>query len=709
MNKTLEKLQKLLPNPDNTRRPVHLIQHFYPRTVEDVKSFLDNAEKNGIGGFAVDMDYEPVRMEGETDSEYRMRRIDCYLGNGSPETEASWQQLKYFIDECFARGFKVWIYDELMYPSGAAGNKVLAGHPEYQVKGLSCATAQVCAGSGYIEGDSGRLLDAGAYRVLENGLLDKENVYPVTEKDGKLYYDLPEEGAYRVCGFYGKPVTFLTTNKVLYTDLLRADVVDRFIEVTFEEYRKRLGEDTISKIVAFFTDEPGLPTHGCSFVFDEKYAVAAWTEELVELLPNLPGNYVDIFYETTGDYAKVRREYWQQVARLFSENYFGRISAWCEKYDTRMTGHLYGEETLGMQIGLNAGMFGLLRYMQMPGVDRLYCTNPQDETAEKTASSVAHLYGRPYTMSENSFHLEDFYKEYELWDMNAPKTDESRQNSTFYQLQLGMSLFYSIFEYPTEYNEGWLHYEEETARASIFCGTGTHKADIMMLIPMDAAFERFMPQDHKYWPIGHCIVGHLQGPSIQILEKAYGETQRLLEDARLDYDLIDTIGLDECEIKGDTITTPYESFSHLIIFDSGFFADSTKSQIEAFLAGGGTVTAVRTDLPTDFCRLCSERYPEQFIFADYEEICKAVQRGHASPVLKIEGQPQVRVRKSETDDAELWFIHNRKDACTVTVNETGTFHVMTTDWKSSGEIIVSDGSFTLDMPFGSALMLLREK
>ncbi len=78
-------------------------------------------------------------------------------------------------------------------------------------------------------------------------------------------------------------------------------------------------------------------------------------------------------------------------------------------------------------------------------------------------------------------------------------------------------------------------------------------------------------------------------------------------------------------------------------------------------------------------------------------------------MFSIEGCPQVRVRKTETGDAELWFVHNRKEACTITVKETGIFHVMTTDWKNNGETIISDRSFTLDMDAGQTFMLVREK
>ena len=109
------------------------------------------------------------------------------------------------------------------------------------------------------------------------------------------------------------------------------------------------------------------------------------------LMPDFEKNYADLFFDTDGDYRKSRRMWWKTAARLFGENYFGQIAEWCRKWGTRMTGHLYGEETLSMQIGLNADLFGLMRYMQMPGVDRLYCDDPRDVTAEKTASSAAHL------------------------------------------------------------------------------------------------------------------------------------------------------------------------------------------------------------------------------------------------------------------------------------------------------------------------------
>ncbi|MBR5527488.1 MAG: hypothetical protein IKV97_00690, partial [Clostridia bacterium] len=657
--------------------------------------------------FVVNVDLVPERRTGESDEDYEKRRVDAYLGTGTPEYEDAWEKLKYFVDACFERGFKVWIYDELKYPSGAAGNKVIKTDPDYQVKGLVCFSCDADGGCGTLECADGDLVFAGAYPILENGLLDAENVLSVKAEDGKVLYDLPD-GRYKVCAFYTKKLAFLTENLVPYTDLMRADAVDCFIEVTHGEYLKHLGEETISKITAFFTDEPGLPTHGCSSYFYEKGAICAWTEELSRIFPELPSRCVDIFFDTKRNFlpcdADFRRSYWQEVSRLFSENYFGRIAAWCQKHGTRMTGHLYGEETLGMQIGLNADLFGLMRHMQMPGVDRLYCTEPRDVIAEKTATSVAHMYGREYTMSENSFHLEKTF-----WDMGDSINAFNRQNSAYYQIQLGLTNISSYFTYqPYKEDAERRAFEICTARAAEFMATGTHKADILVLIPMESAWEQFTPQDHKYWLIGPCIVAPYQHQPLQILEKAYGETLKRLEDGRLDFDLTDSRGLAECTVENGLIKTPYESFCHLVVFDSGYLTDDVCAQIEKFLESGGTVTAVDAVNPSENCRIWAKKYPERFIRSGFENICGAVLSGNAGRTLELIAPDTVRVRKSETDDAELWFIHNRADACTVTVCERGDFVKMTPDSENISHIY-SDGSFTMTMDAGSVVMLVREK
>lgn len=702
---TTEILREKLKHPDNLRRPVQIIHSYYPKNPAETEVYLDAAEKNGLGGFVVNMDVFLTRQPEETDEAFRKRSLDAYLGEGTPETDAEWEHLRNFIDACFSRGLEVWIYDERAYPSGAAGHKVLEGHPEDQVKGLVCRTALVGSGEGRMAADPGTFRFAAAYPADENGNPDTNVCFGIVYNETEISWNLPDfYSRYRVCAFYTRPINFLTENRVPCPDLMRADVVDRFLAVTHETYLRHLGEERISKITAFFTDEPGLPTHGCSSYFYEKDAVAAWTEEMDELLPeDMPEHFVDIFFETTGDFAAYRRKYWQCAAKLFGENYFGRIGAWCEKHGTRMTGHLYGEETLSMQIGLNGDLFGLMRYMQMPGVDRLYAYDPRDVIAEKTASSAAHLYGRPFVMSESSFHLE-----HNWWKIPHEATHENRMNSTYYQMQLGVTHIASYYGYTSAPDPQRQEFEECAARASLFCGTGTHAADVLVLIPMNAAYERFAPPDHKYWDVGPCITAPHQPESVQKLEKIYGKVLENLENAKFDFDLIDETGLIGCSYDAGRIDTGYEKFRVLVLFDSAEPEPETSRWIWSYLENGGRIAVAETDIRSSFVKKITEKYPNQILCGTEEEVVKNCQINGASPVLKIEEEcPEVRVRRSDAGDADLWFIHNRAGQKEVTICEHGDCTIFAMNGVETS--VKSDGKFRLTLPEKSAVMLVRQK
>lgn len=702
---TTEILQRKLKHPDKTRRPVQIIHSYYPKTASETAAYLDAAEQNGLGGFVVNMDVSLPRLPDESDDAYKIRSLDAYLGEGTPETDAAWDSLRDFIDACFERGFEVWIYDERAYPSGAAGHKVLQTDADYQVKGLVCHTAVIGSGTGSMPAGEGTLRFAAAYPVDENGIVDTSNRVDVEQNETEFCWNLPDtHSKYRVCVFYVKPINFHTENKVPYVDLMRADVTDRFIEVTHEAYLRHLGTERIAKITAFFTDEPGLPTHGCSSYFYEKDAVAAWTEQMDVLLgTDMPEYYVDLFFDTTGDFPSYRRKYWQCAAKLFGENYFGRIAVWCERHGTRMTGHLYGEETLSMQIGLNADLFGLMRHMQMPGVDRLYTFDPRDVTAEKTASSAAHLYGRPFTMSESSFHLE-----YNWWKTPEEATPENRLNSTYYQMQLGISHISSYYGYSPEFDEERLQFEDRAARASIFCGTGTHSTDVLVLIPMNAAYERFMPSDHKYWDVGPCIIAPHQPEPVQILEKAYGNALEILENDKLDFDLIDETGLVGCTVRDGVIDTGCEQFRVLVLFDSAEPEPETAQWIWNYLECGGKIAVVMTDRRTKFLADAMVKYSMQILRASYLDIADNCKISGASPLINItEACPNVRIRRTVTEDAELWFIHNRADETTVTIRESGDCTIFAMDGAETA--MKSDGEFKLVLPKKSAVMLVRQK
>ena len=77
----------------------------------------------------------------------------------------------------------------------------------------------------------------------------------------------------------------------------------------------------------------------------------------------------------------------------------------------------------------------------------------------------------------------------------------------------------------------------------------------------------------------------------------------------------------------------------------------------------------------------AQRWPDQFRYGTPDTIPFDLRMLGASPVLETDGEcPQVRIRRSRTDDAVLCFLHNRSNEDTVlTLREEGVVFVFKPD------------------------------
>ena len=629
-----EWLCKQFDNPGREYRPVQIIHCFFPHKETDIAPFLDKAEKKGMGGFV-------VNVGGD---------IDHYLTDDS-----EWEPLKRFIEACFARGLKVWLYDELGFPSGAAGRLVYDSDPEKRVMGLTMQTVFTAGGHGSEPLYGGRIISAYAYPILsrdETGEITISELHrrPVTITEGQICWDLPA-GDWLIGVILARQLEYYTMHQVPYVDLLRRDVTEEFLRVTHEQYLQHLGKETFSKLEAIFTDEPSIATHGGSARFNEKYAVVGWTDAAEGMIDDFSDRAAGIFYNTDRDFQAIRREFWSTIAHLYEENFFRPIFDFCAKNGIDATGHMYGEENLAMQIGLNATLFGLFRYMQMPGVDRLYCTNPTNVIPEKTASSAAHLYGRKRTMSESSNHFEGswWHTDYTVSDMI---------NSAFYQYQLGLTQTASYYDYAQPDEERRL-FEESVGIASAFITNGTHRAPLLVLIPTEGAWERYIPRDHKYWEsiLTWDVECDIPAP-LRRLEKAYDGTLKELLDHQFDFDLIDAEGLTECSVSGGCLKTNYEEFQAMVIFDAGITAEMTE-KLRKLLDNGMKLYAVLVDdSPSAVLNSLCETYDAITLLQPAQAV-DIIGCGIQRDVVLEDAAPEIRIRRSTLEDVDVFMLHNR--------------------------------------------------
>jgi hypothetical protein len=268
---------------------------------------------------------------------------------------------KLFIDavkSARSLGLRVWIYDEDGYPSPEAGGVVLRGHPELECMAL---------------------------------VYDKE-------RTGDPFYVRP---AYE---FTHASNNYAAARR--YPNPLHPEATRRFLEVTHQQYRDRLGDELFASIEAFFTDEPSLNAINIGQIPEEVRKTVRIDDPLdpnLKLLPmviwcdDLPALYQEKYGDDLmplrrslfeGDSAhdkQVRQRFWSLVGELNSSRLYGQIQQWCEDNGSSVptrdlpelplriasSGHTLHEETTHGHVPLDGNKMEALMRMDIPGLDML--------------------------------------------------------------------------------------------------------------------------------------------------------------------------------------------------------------------------------------------------------------------------------------------------------------------------------------------------
>ena len=163
-------------------------------------------------------------------------------------------------------------------------------------------------------------------------------------------------------------------------DILNPEVVDKFIAMTHEEYKKR---DTYS-LKGFFTDEPqyyrwDMPyTKVLASYFKEEYG-----EDILDGLGLM-------FVEKEG-YRAFRYKYWKGMQSLMLKNFAEKIYNWCDERGYKLTGHYVEESNLGPQMWCCGGIMPFYEFEHIPGIDWLSRSAWKAISGPQVASVAAQL------------------------------------------------------------------------------------------------------------------------------------------------------------------------------------------------------------------------------------------------------------------------------------------------------------------------------
>ena len=239
-------------------------------------------------------------------------------------SDAFLDAVEYVVEEAYRLHMTVFLYDEAMYPSGAANGMVVNQNPAFAAKGLKMTK-----------------LDASEPTPAfgEGNWL----VATVPAEGNIIYYFslVYSEGTIR--GVHegeddGEP------NAPKAADLLDAEAMKLFIHLTHDTYYVRLQKYFGSTIVAMFTDEPSILGR-C-----HKPDLIPWTHGFLQHYLACGGMLSDLpllFEEETADNHRAHSVYRHAVNLWMAESYFKPISNWCREHGIALSGHPQNSDDIG--------------------------------------------------------------------------------------------------------------------------------------------------------------------------------------------------------------------------------------------------------------------------------------------------------------------------------------------------------------------------
>ncbi|MEI6143760.1 MAG: glycosyl hydrolase, partial [Mariniphaga sp.] len=272
------------------------------------------------------------------------------------------------IEEAERRNKKVILYDEGSYPSGSCEGQVVARNPAHAARGLA-----------KIDLTSGEEL---------NLAKDMNLITIDARSDGQRFavVEGPSEG--RIRGLHWIDEEKDKEDLPMAGDILNPEAVTSFIELVYDRFADNFKQHFGKTVIAIFTDEPNPLGRG------NKKGMVPGNAKLLPQINRILGYdfmpyFADLWYENSPDWQKHRTDYNRAVAICMEENYYGRLSKWCESHGIALTGHPAGSMDLGAQ-----------KYFQIPGQDLVWryvepgekALNGEHSTLAKNASSaMVHL------------------------------------------------------------------------------------------------------------------------------------------------------------------------------------------------------------------------------------------------------------------------------------------------------------------------------
>jgi hypothetical protein len=487
---------------------------------------------------------------------------------------------KVAIEEGLKHGLPMDIlYDELQFPTGMAGGLFAAKYPEDIQKSLEIVEKDVV---GPAEVELAMPAANSMYVGMTMMNLDTRECVDVTDRvgrEGAAFKVRAPQGEWKVMLFY------LDTSRGRgVCDYLSAKAVDGLIEVMYDRYYEKLKEYFGTMIKMSFYDEPSL---------HNSVKGRMWTPDFNEAFKEKHGYsplkyYPALWYDIGPETAAARNALFGFRAELYTENFIGRLAAWCDKHGIALSGHMDQEEAPN-PVGTQGDLMKIFKHQHVPTIDDIWFTG-RSNTSYKIVTSAAFNYDRPIIQAET-------YAAYQRgWqDAKAGYRTAMDQHAMGINQQVGNRLGDAESPEMGRY----------VGRMEYLLRYGRHVADIAVLYPIATLQAKYrFAQPVRVEPVTgggrrggepgfyFALEGGIMTPENDYMELG----EMLFRGLRIDYTYLHPEVLEgKCMIDGNQLVLDNkvnrEAFRVLLVPGCETISVGTAEKIRAFYRAGGTVIA----------------------------------------------------------------------------------------------------------------------
>lgn len=519
-----------------------------------------------------------IRHDLDTMKASGWRAVTAQYGAGGGFDYMSPQYLalfKQFVAEAKKRDMKIWIVDDAGYPSGFAGGKFTAEHPELRMQILMLAKSVTVEGGKSID----EAVPANTVAVSAIPSLSGNAVsLPVSGDRVKWTAPAGSWTVVFVAHTFRTSPTRSDTNPThakdetqSLEDYLDPAATQQYLDFTHNAYKKAIGDEFGKTVLGFRGDEP-----------DFTIAGLPWTPKFFDTFQKIKGYdirpYLGVFLQPRGAETRLspkqigaKADFYDVFARMFEDGFFKPQGVWCAQNHMEYQVHLNHEEQQLHLAQSEGDFFRDMQYVEVPGIDTIWHQIWTDTVSDfpRLAASVAHVYGHPRSFTES-------------FAAYRPEPDIAMARYIINEqmvrgVNLVETMHYSASDAPRSgpsalmKNPGWPALMNYTRRASYLMSMGRPDAQVALLLPSASLWMNDADADNTFV-----------------------SSERLLSERQIDFDIVTEDAINDT-LKagpGSLESLSGNRYRTVIVPNARVLSKATIDKLKALVASGGHVLFV---------------------------------------------------------------------------------------------------------------------